>query len=411
MKLIAVFKKSMIEQFRDYKALILTILSPIAFIVIFGLAFGQGFYTYTLGITNKDQGTLGNVLIQNIQTSQYPNGNKIFETVIVDNQLETFDKAIKQQKYDAHLLIPANFSESFKNSMGTFSSFNNSNDPNDPNDSSDSNNSHSSSRAPQDDHAAIVISGNPSNLTYNLISSFVENQIHSFVWENVKIKNPTKIVYDHTGFQQIQVKSEFDNMAPGLIVFSVFFLMILSAMMITKEIENGTIERIILAKTKPIEFCGGISLAQMGLAVIMLPLVFAASRLVGFHTSGSFLLAYVVSLIATFSAIGIGLIIAAFCKTSLEAFIIGNVVLTPMMFLAGIFFKVPPIKLFTIMDKEIELLSLMPTLDAVNAMNKILLQNADFYSVVPELIVLIILSAFYFLMGVVLFKRRYMARG
>jgi ABC-2 type transport system permease protein len=181
----------------------------------------------------------------------------------------------------------------------------------------------------------------------------VENQIHSFVWENVKVKNPTEIVYDHTGFQQIQVKSEFDNMAPGLIVFSVFFLMILSAMMITKEIENGTIQRIILAKTKPIEFCGGISLAQMVLAAIMLPLVFAESRLVGFHTSGSFLLAYVVSLIATFSAIGIGLTIAAFCKTSLEAFIIGNVVLTPMMFLAGIFFKVPLIKLFTIMDKRL----------------------------------------------------------
>lgn len=393
MKLIAVFKKSMIEQFRDYKALILTILSPIVFIVIFGLAFGQGFYTYTLGITNEDQGTLGNLLIQNIQTSQYPNGNKIFETVIVDNQVGTFDKGIKQQKYDAHLLIPVNFSDSFKSSL------------------SNSNNSHSSSRASQDDHSAIVISGNPSNLTYNLISSFVENQIHRFVWEYVKVKNPTQIVYDHTGFQQIQVNSEFDNMAPGLIVFSVFFLMILSAMMITKEIENGTIQRIVLAKIKPIEFCGGISLTQMVLAAIMLPLVFAASMLLGFHTSGSFLLAYVVSLIATFSAIGIGLIIAAFCKTSLEAFIIGNVVLTPMMFLAGIFFKVPPIKLFTIMDKEIELLSFIPTLDAVNAMNKVLLQNADFYGVVPELIVLIILSAFYFLLGVVLFRRRYMARG
>jgi ABC-2 type transport system permease protein len=187
--------------------------------------------------------------------------------------------------------------------------------------------------------------------------------------------------------------------------------MILSAMMITKEIENGTIQRIVLAKIKPMEICGGISLAQMVLAAIMIPLVFAASMLLGFHTSGSFLLAYVVSLIATFSAIGIGLIIAAFCKTSLEAFIIGNVVLTPMMFLAGIFFKVPPIKLFTIMDKEIELLSFIPTLDAVSAMNKILLQNAGFYNVVSELIVLIILSAFYFLLGVVLFKRRYMARG
>lgn len=401
MKLIAVFKKSMIEQFRDYKALILTILSPIVFIVIFGLAFGQGFYTYTLGITNEDQGELGNHLIQNIENSQYPNGNKIFETVIVNNKVESFDKGIKQQKYDAHLFIPTNFSQSFKNSMSITNSYSN---------SSSSHSSNSSSRASQEDHAAIVISGNPSNLTYNLISSFVENQIHSFVWENVKTKNPTQIVYDTSGFQQIQVKSEFDNMAPGLIVFSVFFLMILSAMMITTEIENGTIQRIVLAKIKPMEICGGISLAQMVLAAIMLPLVFAMSKLVGFHTSGSFLLAYVVSLIATFSAIGIGLIIAAFCKTSLEAFIIGNVVLTPMMFLAGIFFKVPPIKLFTIMDKEIELLSFMPTLDAVNAMNKILIQNADFYHIVPELIVLIVLSGFYFLLGVVLFRRRYMAR-
>jgi ABC-2 type transport system permease protein len=405
MKLIAVFKKSMIEQFRDYKALILTILSPIVFIVIFGLAFGQGFYTYTLGITNEDQGKLGNHLIQNIENSQYPNGNKIFETIIVNNKVESLDKGIKQQKYDAHLFIPINFSQSFKNSMSITDS------SNDSNRSNSFSNSSSSSRASQDDHAAIVISGNPSNLTYNLISSFLENQIHSFVWENVKTKNPTQIVYDHTGFQQIQVKSEFDNMAPGLIVFSVFFLMILSAMMITKEIENGTIQRIVLAKIKPMEICGGISLAQMVLAAIMIPLVFAASMLLGFHTSGSFLLAYVVSLIATFSAIGIGLIIAAFCKTSLEAFIIGNVVLTPMMFLAGIFFKVPPIKLFTIMDKEIELLSFIPTLDAVSAMNKILLQNAGFYNVVSELIVLIILSAFYFLLGVVLFKRRYMARG
>lgn len=408
MKLIAVFKKSMIEQFRDYKALILTILSPIAFIVIFGLAFGQGFYTYTLGITNEDQGTLGNQLIQNIENSRYPNGNKIFETVIVDNPVGTFDKGIKQQKYDAHLLIPADFSRSFKSSSNSFKISSTSSTSSTSN---SSNSSSGSSRASQDDQAAVVISGNPSNLTYNLISSFLENQIHSFVWGNVNVKNPTQIVYDHTGFQQIQVKSEFDNMAPGLIVFSVFFLMILSAMMITKEVENGTIQRITLAKIRPIEICGGISLAQMVLAAIMLPLVFAASILVGFQPSGSFWLAYVVSLIATFSAIGIGLIIAAFCKTSLEAFIIGNVVLTPMMFLAGIFFKVPPIRLFTIMDKEIELLSFMPTLDAVNAMNKILLQDTDFYGVVPELIVLIILSAFYFLLGVVLFRRRYMARG
>lgn len=56
MRVWAVFKKSLVEQFRDYKAVLLTILSPIVFIVIFGLAFGQGFYTYSLAISDEDQG-------------------------------------------------------------------------------------------------------------------------------------------------------------------------------------------------------------------------------------------------------------------------------------------------------------------------------------------------------------------
>jgi ABC-2 type transport system permease protein len=380
MRLLAVFKKSVIEQFRDYKAVILTILSPIIFIVIFGLAFGQGFYTYTLGISNEDAGALGDKLVHEIQGSQYPNGNKIFDTVMVKYDQAELIKGIKGQKYDAHLYIPNNFSELVQK-----------ND------------------TPSEAPLPIVISGNPSNISYNLLSSFVENQIHNFVWTNGNIKNSVQIVYEKT--EEVQVKSEFENMAPGLIVFSVFFLLILSSMVVTKEVENGTIQRIVLSKVKPFEICGGISLSQLVLAAIMLPLVFVSSTMFGFQTSGSIGLAYLVSLITTFSAIGLGLIIAAFCKTSLEAFIIGNIVVTPMMFLAGIFFKVPPIKLFTIMGKEIEVLTFMPTLDAVSAMNNILINNAGLSDILPELIVLILLSAGYFLLGVFLFSRRYMSKA
>lgn len=193
-------------------------------------------------------------------------------------------------------------------------------------------------------------------------------------------------------------------------IFSVFFLLILSSMIVTKEVENRTIHRVIMSKIKPYEICGGISLSQLVLAAIMLPMVFATSVLLGFSSTGSYLLAFLVSIVTTFSAIGIGLIIAAFCKTSLEAFVIGNIVITPMMFLCGIFFKVPPVKLFTIMEKEIELLTFMPTLDAVTAMNKILINNADFKGILPEFIVLTVLSAGYFVLGVFLFSIRYMKK-
>lgn len=63
------------------------------------------------------------------------------------------------------------------------------------------------------------------------------------------------------------------------------------------------------------------------------------------------------------------------------------------------------------MGKEIELLTLMPTLDAVSAMNKILINNTDFMGILPEFIVLTLLSVGYFILGDYLFSRRYMQRA
>ncbi|WP_238654812.1 ABC transporter permease [Paenibacillus piscarius] len=378
MRLWAVFKKSLVEQFRDYKAVLLTILSPIVFIVIFGLAFGQGFYTYSLGITNEDQGKLGNRLVHQIAGSKYPNGNKMFTVIQTDYDKQKILEGIRKGSYAAHLYLPPGFSKSLLN-----------HEP--------------SGQSPT---VQVNMLGNPANLTYSIISSLVENYIHNFVWSYGTAISPVQLIYEETG--EAQVSSEFANMAPGLMVFSVFFLLILSSMVVTRELENRTMQRIILSKASAFEFCAGITLSQMVLAAAMLPLVFASSLLMGFSSSGSYILAYAVSLIATFSAIGIGLVIAAFCKTSLEAFILGNVVLTPMMFLAGIFFRVPPVKLFTVMGKEIELLTFMPTLDAVSAMNKILINNAGINEVLPEIIVLMVLSAGYFLTGIYLFRRRIM---
>jgi ABC-2 type transport system permease protein len=63
------------------------------------------------------------------------------------------------------------------------------------------------------------------------------------------------------------------------------------------------------------------------------------------------------------------------------------------------------------MGKEIELLTFVPTLDAVSAMNKILINNAGFREILPEIIVLVLLSAGYFLMGGYLFSRKIMHSG
>lgn len=374
MNIFQVYKKSMLEQFRDMKALILVLLTPIVFIVIFGLAFGQGFYTYSVGVSNYDSGNMGNDFIQMLKESSYSNTNKVFEVSEVTPGTDIV-KQLKNRKYALHLEIPENFTQ--KINRGNYNN--------------DSN---------------IVISGDPAYPFFSLAEVTIETYIQEFYEQKTNYVPPVGLKVEK--INKTNLSSEFDSMAPGLMVMSVFFLSILSAMILTKESENKTLQRLTLSRLKTWELHVGVTLSQLTLVVIMIPLVIASAYVLGFKSEGSLWLTFLISFLTAFSSIGLGLIVAAFSRTSLQSFIIGNVVITPMFFLSGIFFPAPSIKLFTLMGYDVEVFTFLPSLHSVNAVNKVLKIRASFGDISVDLMFLTVLSLIIFAIGVALYNRKHM---
>jgi len=378
MSVFQVYKKSILEQIRDYKALLLTLLSPIMFIVIFGLAFGQGFYTYDIAITNADKGGLGKEFLHGIKTIEYSNGNKFFVVKEVPENPDQILHDLKSRKYAAHVYISEDFSDKIINN---------------------------DSAAPSE----LRISGDPAYSLYGFTKMALEKCIDNFLKETSGLPSPLSIKTNK--INELEVKSEFDAMAPGLIVMSVYFLLILSAMVLAKEVENKTLQRILSSRLKAWQLYGGITLSQLTLAMVMLPMVIASTFMLGFRSGGSLPLSFFIGCFASLSAIGVGMMIAAFSRNAMDAFIIGNVVLFPMSFLTGIFLPAPDLTLFSIAGLDLSVLSLLPLRPAVMAANKALLSSGGFSDIVPDMALLGILTLLYWFAGVLLFDRKYMRKS
>jgi ABC-2 type transport system permease protein len=215
-----------------------------------------------------------------------------------------------------------------------------------------------------------------------------------------------------TTFIEAKVKGggEFTYIAPGIMLMAIFLLMIQCAMVIVKEVQNGTILRLRISHMKIWEFLTGISASQVFFAAIMLPLMYAVAVLVGFKSSGSLTLAFLVGICASIVAIAFGLIIAAISRTVVEAFLWGNLATIPVVFLAGCFFPMPEHVLFTISGAKITLMDWLPSYPAVTAINKVFLYGADLQDVAGDILKMLLMTSLLFAFGVFLFSRTHLKK-
>jgi ABC-2 type transport system permease protein len=200
-------------------------------------------------------------------------------------------------------------------------------------------------------------------------------------------------------------RSEFENYMPGLFIFAVVITIFQAAMLVTRESEGGKLIRLRLAGVSSFEFLGGVSAWLVLVSVISAGLTFATAIALGFTSQGPLWLAMIVIIITSFSIIGTGMIVASFSKTVSQAFVIANFPLGLLMFLTGAAFPLPRTSLFTIAGHEMAFADILPPTHAVIALNKIFTLGAGLSDVVFELILLIVLSALYFAIGVFLFRR------
>jgi len=147
---------------------------------------------------------------------------------------------------------------------------------------------------------------------------------------------------------------------------------------------------------------------QIVVGQISILLTFAVAIGLGFQYSGSLLSLFVIAMLTSISIIAFGLILAAATKTVNEVLIVGNFPLFLFMFFTGVALPIKGQVLFTVLDYPVTLPGLMSPSHAVSALRKIMIMNMRLEEVLLEITALLVLTIFYFIIGIWAFRKRRM---
>jgi ABC-type multidrug transport system permease subunit len=166
--------------------------------------------------------------------------------------------------------------------------------------------------------------------------------------------------------------------------------------------------RLRLTRLSTLDLFVGVSLAQLVVAVVQVVIVFLSALLMGFHNHGSLSLAILVGIVVSFSAIGQGLIVACFVENDSQAANLGSTLTMLEVFVSGSFFALPPLTLFTLAGHQIDLFDVFPATHGFMALQQVLTYGAGLSEIGFRVGAMLLLSALYFGLGVIVFHQRQM---
>jgi ABC-2 type transport system permease protein len=262
---------------------------------------------------------------------------------------------------------------------------------------------------PETAPAAITVIGDAYADSYLFASSVLDDLVREYArqimgWDGSAVRLDYEYV---TGKKTI---SDFDFGVGGIIVFGVMFVVVSTAELMVRENVNGTLRRLRLTRLSARELLLGVTLTQMLIGVIQVPLTFGLAVLMGFESQGSLLLAVLVALLLSLAAVGLGLIVACFAHNDGEAANLASSVLVPMVLLSGAMFPLPDATLFTISGRAIQLYDLMPTAHASEALRQILLYGKSIGDIAYSLGAMVVLSVLYLAVGIVIYQKLQLKR-
>ncbi len=131
-------------------------------------------------------------------------------------------------------------------------------------------------------------------------------------------------------------------MIPGLIgVILTLLTMLLTAMAIVREREQGTIEQLIVTPIRPAELIvGKVSPYVLIGFWDLLEILFVGIWWFGVPVNGSIALLLVLSCLFLATSLGLGILISTVSKTQQEAMLLTFLILLPSIFLSGYFFPI-----------------------------------------------------------------------
>jgi len=386
MRLITVFRKTMREISRDKWMLGLTLAFAPFFVFLYWLWFQGGSTVYPIAVINLDQGVqLANGSVYNageevsaaIRVITYADGRPLLKVVSVSDQAAA-EPILRDRGATAFIQIPADFSQTIQAMQAGDRSVT----------------------------TTITFGGDLSNTYYMIGANMALTAVDAYVQQATGQKPLVNYIEKPMGASA--TRSEFETYVPGTLIFAVILLIFLASMTVAREIETGTLRRLQLTPMTSFDLLGGITVALLLVGAIASILSFLVALALGFHSQGPVWVAILVSVVASLSVIGLGMVVASLTRSVSQAFVVANFPLGLMMFFSGVIFPMPAVKLFTIAGRTISPYDILPPTHAVVALNKILTLGASLGDVAYELTALLVLSVLYFAIGVWLFRRTHL---
>ncbi len=349
MNILRIARKTLIEYLREPQLFLFILSGPPLLVLLWYVIFlpakdRLGDYL-KIEVINRDSGTEGAALVDMLRAVEF-DGKPALDVKVVDDEDEGLI-SLREAKAGLMLIIPSGFTRALevaRSGVGSPIS------------------------------ADIEYVGDTSSFNYVFAKGFIDPYIRGYVQVQSGLGPP---VYGNYEFLPgTGTSSDFDAAIPGLLVFSLLFLIISSASSLVQEEMHRTLSRLRLARISGFELVAGVGLAQMVLAVLEVAVGFAVAVALGYGRGTDLLqpmrifLLMAVSILFAVPVVGLGMITAAFSRNDGDAASLGSILLVPMVFLSGILFPMPAVPLFTIGSRIVGLYDLLPSTLASEAIRK-----------------------------------------
>jgi ABC-2 type transport system permease protein len=239
-----------------------------------------------------------------------------------------------------------------------------------------------------------------------MAASFCDYATYGYVAKKTGAENPLTVKFETAGEGRSQ--REFDLFFPFLLVIAPIMILFTAAGTLVREVEKGTMTRLIISKLSSFEMLAAVAVCQIIIGTACLLFTYLSGVSVGYHSHGSFLLLFLVGTATCFSVVAISIITACFVKTLFGLLTIGCFPWFILTFFSNCFMPFPQYQVLSLFGNPVYLNDILPTAIATRAFNKILNYNASFSEISFEFFGILFLSGIYFFIGAFLFKKKHM---
>ena len=388
MRLLTLLKKTMIENFRDLKILILILTFAPFFVFLMYFYIGYTTETYKVVFINSDQGVLavgdsfnaGQILISEMTEATYEDGTNIL-VLHEEKEMAKALKRLEDKSVDLVVEIPNNFSKTLMD--------------------------YKEGKKPTP--VVVKTYGDPANTKYIMAAAWCDSITYHYAASVTGQESPLELQAE--SISRSKSLNDFSLYVPALLALAVMMLMFTAAGTIIREKDIGTIIRLRISNMTTFEWLSAVSVTQIIIGLLAIGLTYLTAISLGYQSSGSLIAMIVIGILSSLSIVAISLVVAALLRSVFDLMTIGCFPFFILMFFSGGMFPIPPLQLFVVGERPININDILPTTHSISALGKILNYDSGLGDVVFEIGAIIILSFIYFTAGVWLFTKRHMRAG